>query len=682
MQWANIKLIFRREIRDQLRDRRTMFMIVVLPVLLYPALGLGMVQLTLRFGQEQRTVAVVGADRLEGAPAPLLDRERNRFAADLFRSPAAAAALELKFLDDWSPEDLHAKRYDAALVLPRNAGSLLKDGEQVPIRVIYNGIDDDSLIAHRAIVSILERWQDRLLAERMKQLGRSPSFAAPLAIDEHDSDVSTAQQRSGTAWGKIVPFILVMMALTGAFYPAIDLCAGEKERGTMETLLITPASRGEIVLGKFLCVFSFSVATTIFNLVSMGLTFDQLASAIRSQVQSSAEAFAAPGPAAIFWMLVLMLPLAGFFAALCMALAVFARSSKEGQYYLMPVLLVVTPLVFLTLAPGVELNPFYSLVPVTNVALLLRTLLLNEYEKAMVYLVPVMAPTVLYGYLALRYAVEQFNREEVLFREAEPFNLRLWVRQLLRDKEPTPTAGEAWFCYVLMLLLLWYSQGRLPPTLGAVAVQQLAMIGFPAVLLSLLLTSSPRRTLALRTPAWRPALLAVLLVPALHPVAATWGERIKDLMPPSEAMTRALEDLLGDAGPLERFLVLALVPAVCEELAFRGFILAGLLRKHPPGRAILISAVLFGVFHMVPQQMVVASILGVVLAMTATRTGSVYPGMLLHALHNGAMVWHAERGGGGYATIWVAAGCLAAALLFGYLAALPSRLPERRARPR
>ncbi len=113
--------------------------------------------------------------------------------------------------------------------------------------------------------------------------------------------------------------------------------------------------------------------------------------------ESAAAILAPPSLAAIGWMLVLMLPLAAFFSALCMALAIFARSTKEGQYYLMPLFLVVTPLVFVTLAPGVELDAFYSLVPVTNVALLLKTLMLNQYDTAMLYFLPVLAPTLLYA---------------------------------------------------------------------------------------------------------------------------------------------------------------------------------------------------------------------------------------------------------------------------------------------
>src|SRR5207253_10034996 len=123
-------------------------------------------------------------------------------------------------------------------------------------------------------------------------------------------------------------------------------------------------------------------------------------------------------PLALFWAVLLPLPLSAFFSALCLSVGAYARSSKEGQYYLMPLCLVTMPLIFLTLAPGVELNPFYSMVPVTGVALLLQRLMSSTADRGLwLYFVPVLVPMMVYSWLALRWAIGQFQREEVLFRE-------------------------------------------------------------------------------------------------------------------------------------------------------------------------------------------------------------------------------------------------------------------------
>ena len=211
------------------------------------------------------------------------------------------------------------------------------------------------------------------------------------------------------------------MSLTGAFYPAVDLCAGEKERGTMETLLISPATRGEIVMGKFLTVMLASVTTAVLNLVSMGLTGIVMAGqgahfGGRAVQHAAAVGMAPPTLQSGFWMIVLLVPLAAFFSAICVALAVLARSMKEGQYYMTPLYLICLPLIMLTMVPEIKLNLFYSMVPITGVALLLRALIMGDYRTGAQYFLPVMVPTLVYAWIALRWAVDQFQREEVLFR--------------------------------------------------------------------------------------------------------------------------------------------------------------------------------------------------------------------------------------------------------------------------
>src|SRR5262249_38251227 len=135
--------------------------------------------------------------------------------------------------------------------------------------------------------------------------------------------------------------------------------------------------------------------------------------------------------------------------------------SKEGQYYLMPLFVITMPLAFLTMSPGIELNPLYSLIPVTGVALLMQKLATAQTlgDIPWAYFVPVLAPIGLYSWLALRWAIEQFNREGVLFREAERLDLTLWLKSLLRDKEPLPTTGEAFFAIGLLIGLRWLSFG-------------------------------------------------------------------------------------------------------------------------------------------------------------------------------------------------------------------------------
>ena len=684
MMWPKAKLIFFREVRDQLRDRRTLFMILVLPIILYPALGLGLFQLTLSFGKQQRTVGIVGKGDLPATP-PLLAADGKTFAESL-ASKGRTGAIHTIVDDNLSRKDIKEGRVDAILEIPPGMKERLAKGEQVPVRILFSGTNDRSEMARTILRNIVLTWSEEIVDERVKEAGYPTSFAEPISIADGVEDVSTGSGRSGTAWSRMFPFLLVMMALTGAFYPAVDLCAGEKERGTMETLLISPASRGEIVLGKFLTIFLFSIITTIVNLTSMGITFAQTAQMIPSNAQDAmAGIFSPPSLASVFWMFILMLPMSAFFSALCMALAIFARSTKEGQYYLMPLFLVVTPLVFVTLAPGVELTPIYSLIPVTNVALLLKTFMLNQYETAAIYFIPVLAPTLLYGFLALRYAADQFNREDVLFREAERFDIRQWAIRLFTEKPTMTTFRQAWCFFIAYMIFRWYSSGWWTSLSATTIVSsQVVTLLLPALAFAFLLTSKPTESLGLRQPAIVPTIASLLLILAIHPLAIVAGALLEKWMPVEnpEGLQHAVSILI-DRPLWQTLLLVAVLPAVTEELVFRGIILGGLLQRYRPPLAILVSSVLFGASHMIPQQMILTTFVGIVLGIIATRAGSVLASIGAHALHNGILMVVAEQAESGtlvYSVYFVIAGILVSILLLTYLLRLPVRV-KRSMRP-
>lgn len=656
LNWSNVSVIFRREVRDQLRDRRTLFMIFILPMLLYPMLGIGVLQLSTAFEQKARSVVVVGADRLPDDP-PLLNEARDGFHRSLFDSDAEARRLIVQVKDPKSPWGEPKVREDATrggltdAVLP--IGTDLKDRikakDSFDIPVVFDSADEKSQTTFLRVKEVLARWQRSIVGRRLKDDHLSASYAEPIVIKPQD--VATEAELGSSVWAKLFPFLLVMMSLTGAFYPAVDICAGEKERGTMETLLISPASRAEIVMGKFFTVLLASILTALLNLLSMALTGLQLARQLATATASQAanrRAIALIAPPSLetgFWIILLLIPLAVFFSALCLALAVLARSMKEGQYYMTPLYLVCLPLMLLSLAPGVELNLFYSLVPVTGVALLLKSLIQGDYEVAARYFLTVLLPTAAYGALALRWAVDQFQREEVLFREAERFDLKSSIRHLLRDKEPTPTGGEALLCFAMMISLAWFTTQYLlgsASTNVALAGSQIAFVLTPPLAMAVLLTSAPRRTLRLYWPEWRYLGIAVALVLAVNPLVNELKPVIERLFPMTESLKSAIETMFAGIKDLPTALFLfALIPAVCEEVAFRGYILSGLERRNPTRSAILASAVLFAAMHALLstfQQVFNATLLGLILGLLAVRSRSLLPGIVFHLINNGLAI--------------------------------------------
>lgn len=690
MRWSIIRVIWLRELRDQLRDRRTLLMIAVLPLLIYPLSGMGFLYFASLLATRPTTIGIIGLDELHpwrlaqspestarGAslfltlptanatplislpattlvpwrdyPPLLIEAGEQLIVREAYASSSPLAKLRVRAIqasndDSLGKESLdrsalERREVDVLLVAPPGFQQRLARGESPRLYVFSREKEDASRLASLRLVAALGRWERDLMAARFLQHGLPAHFDDTLDLVQPDSTAGKAEVESVFALlVRIFPFILVMWSLAGALYPAVDICAGEKERGTMETLLISPASREEIVWGKFLTIWVFSTATALLNLVGMVATVF---------VASTAAPIIQLQPLALVWAVVLLLPLSAFFSALCLAVGAYARSSKEGQYYLMPLFLLTMPLIFLTLAPGVELNPFYSMVPVTGVALLLQRLMLNVSGNGNVwlYFVPVLAPMVIYSWLALRWAIAQFQSEEVLFREAERLDLGLWLARLLREKEPLPSAGEAWFCFGLIFALRWLSLllGGTAPLWLRTGVAQLAFVAAPALLMALLLTSRPLSGLALRRPAWLSLPLAALLALALLPIFAELTllillqfPELRHLLELNHPLTRELAAIAQGESTLgvPLFVVLGILPAWCEELAFRGFILTGLRQSFRPWSAILLSSFLFALYQMNVFQFLPHFLFGIVLAVLVVRTGSIWPAIVFHLVYN------------------------------------------------
>jgi sodium transport system permease protein len=277
--------------------------------------------------------------------------------------------------------------------------------------------------------------------------------------------------------------------------------------------------------------------------------------------------------------------------------------------------------------------------------LLLRSLLEGSYWEALQLLPVVVAVTLAACALAVRWAVDQFNSEGVLFREGERLELGLWLRHLIRDRQPTPGAAAAVFCGVLILVIHFLLSATLSPSANvwglveAVVVPELAAVALPVLLMTLLFTSSPRETLLLRWPPWWTLPAVVLLVVTVHPLVHALRIAVMQLYPLSDELKHGLAGLFPqDAGFWQLVLLVAVLPAVCEELAFRGFILSGLRHLGHRWRAIVYTAVLFGLVHGVFQWQVVACLVGVVIGYVAVQTGSILPCILFHMLHNTLML--------------------------------------------
>lgn len=407
MNWRNIMVVFRKELKDSLRDRRTLFATIVLPIVMFPLMTLGFGTLAMQSVKKMQkeaqtqgsTIMILGATN-----APVIS-------ATLSNSPGLKV---VPFADDYV-QRINDKKLRAAVEFPPGFEAALESvtTNTPEVRILHYTGEMRSQIAAQTVESALRKSRDEIVGRRLAEKGLSRSVLTPFTSKQQN--VAEAKKVGGNLLGGLIPYLIVFLSFMGAMNPAIDLTAGEKERGTIETILASPVHRTDLVIGKFLLVLMVSMITATISITSFAGTFMLPITAIKamSQAGSSAVPFAISGSAVIS-VLFLMIPLAVMFSGMLLSLGLFARSAKEAQAYLSPLIMLVVLPSMAGMLPGFELNAKYALVPILNVSLMAKDLLTGHYDWGLVAMV--FGSTCVYAALALSAAVWAFKQEWVLFR--------------------------------------------------------------------------------------------------------------------------------------------------------------------------------------------------------------------------------------------------------------------------
>jgi sodium transport system permease protein len=434
-----------------------------------------------------------------------------------------------------------------------------------------------------------------------------------------------------------------VITLLGAFYPAIDLAAGEKERGTLETLLTAPVPAGAVVTGKFVTVALIGLIAAALNLASMLLTFQTGLIQITAQFDIEV-ALPASAVVAIFLTLV---PLAVLFAALFLGLAVRAASFKEAQNTLTPVYMIVMLPAMLPIFPGITFGPVLAVTPIAGVSFFFRDLMAGDPDWVLGALV--LASTTLYAAASLIFAARAFGDERVLFGAGSDADTtpRSWMERLRASgregRVPEPAVAITFVAF--LAVLFFYGAVRLQLALGerGLLAAEWLLLFFPAVALVLLGGYDIRRTLSLRAPSAQALAAGVLLIAGSLPMVWLIGWLQTFVLPIPWEMLEGLQELVT-ADTASRFLwlmfLLAVTPALCEEIVFRG-VLLGSTRALEPWRMIVLNGVVFGAFHLSFETVIrflPTAALGALIAWAVWRTGSLWVGALMHFLNNGSIV--------------------------------------------
>ncbi|MGB6483916.1 MAG: ABC transporter permease [Candidatus Acidiferrales bacterium] len=396
MSLHNSLIVYRKELRDTLRDKRTIRSMIIIPMIAFPLLYAGIIYFVSKTqGQaknEKSAVMVQG-----GGDSP-----------QVLAALRAFSEIDIQPYQDDAKQEVDDKKIRALVVIPAGFDAAVASGKIEQVSINYYEDDEKSEMAKERLQKFFDDYKNRVARAALQAHGLSPSLLEPFTVDA--SNIAPPAKVGAAVLGGWIPYLIIILSFQGAMYPAMDLTAGEKERGTMETILTSPVSRTDLVIGKFLMVFTAAVVTAVLSLVSMGVLWSQ-----RGKLGMGSEALQITiDPSSVLAVIVLLLPLAVLFAAVLLAVALFAKSYREAQSYVSPLIFVVIAPAILGALPGVELNWKTALVPILNTSLVSKEIIGGSYPWLMI--AAIFGMTSVYAAIAIAWAVRMFNREDVLFR--------------------------------------------------------------------------------------------------------------------------------------------------------------------------------------------------------------------------------------------------------------------------
>lgn len=628
MGFKKIKAVYKKEMLDLLRDKKTLIMMVLVPLILYPLIMIGAMLITSAIVSNIETaeydVAVL-YEEAAGENSAFDSGEFEKFLTD----NADGQEYHLKIAESLDPQaDLLAEEIDALIVVGWYG--------KICFRVQYLSSVTNSSAASDMIEDKLNLYGELMEKKMLDELGLdAETIMNPISVEWQDK--STREESLGSILGSILPFLLIVSILMGAVYPAIDTTAGEKERGTLETLLTLPVRNDELIMGKFLAVATIAVVSALLNLLSMtfmgGYLYSMLLAADRDSMTVNLTEFI---PALVI-VILCVIAFALFISALSMCVTTFAKSFKEANNYLTPLLLVVMFTGYIGFIPNIEFNSLMAAVPVVNICLLVSNILVFKYSFTTIIIT--LVSNVIYAALAVMILSKLYNSEDILFGEGG-VSLQIFTDRRNLKKGGVPNFSDAVLVIAVSMLLMLYAGSVLQMKflMGGLLATQLMLIFVP-VFFAWYTKKDFKETFSLKVPRVTHLLGAVLLEAGVYIVVMLLSTLLTAIWPEDAGnVSESFETLLEGVQFVPALLVMALAPAICEEGLFRGYLFAASKKKFKPYAAMLIVAAIFGIYHLSLVKFFTTGILGFAFCYVVYKTECIFTSALMHFLNNAVSV--------------------------------------------
>lgn len=664
MKTKAFKLLLKKELLDVFRDKKAIIMMVLVPILLYPLIFFGsmavmtMIQSNMEEGEYK--VAIVASD--DGALKSAVEKHNENAKVEAQEKAETESTDQGNSSDDSVSQknsastsangiatdvltlvDAPSGDYQEALQ-NEELDAYVTSSKDSSGKTVYEVYYVSSITNSSYAAGIVRDVVDELSREESKEKIQAAGLDADVIMNPvvyESEDLASSEQSAGSILGMILPFLLVLSLLMGTMYPAIDVTAGEKERGTLETLLTLPVSNREIIFSKFFTVAIIGIISALLNIVSIAFMGIYMIRLMGDAMESMGISFAGIDigkfiPAIIFTVLAI-LAFSLFISAVTMCITSLAKSYKEANNYITPLMLVVMLTGYIGFIPNIELTHTMALVPVANICLMIKNLLLFKVEYKLVAVV--LMSNVLYAIVAVLILSRIYDSENVLFDEGK-FSLKLFERRSNMKKGSVPTTGDAWFMVVFVMFAYLYLGSVLEMKYGFGGIFGIQMIIFVLPLLYVLYTKrSILQTYSFRKTKLMNFVAALFMGCGTMLIGIILTSFVSMLFPTEAEMVSSglMNELMSD-NELLTFAVVALTPAICEEMLFRGFLFSAFRGRHKIVVSVLLTAVIFGVYHMSIVRFFTTALLGAALAVIVYYSDSIFPAMMMHAINNGIAV--------------------------------------------
>jgi len=396
MSWKNIRLIFVKELVGTIRDKRTIIAMIIIPLIFYPLLFAGV-----------GYFSKIGSLKSEEANSKIVIHGAE-FAPQLVKHLQDSEKIKVFTIGEDYPTKLQNGDIQAVLVIPSDFKYKIEQEEPGKLILKYDATEAKSRIAQKRVNQIIEKYKGEILLQRISRLNLKEEFLTPLILQEEN--IATAEKMAGSFLAVLLPYLIIILIFAGAMHTAVDITAGEKERGTMATLLVSQVSRLEIVLGKCLAVMLISFTSMALGLLGLTLAF-LLGASIAGGIEGMNFGMTIN---TIFLLFLVLFPLVGLASAVLVMVGIFARNIREASNYITPIYMLTVLLGVISVSQGMELTGKMFLVPILNSSFVFKELLLGKIYWDHI-LTTFIANMIIAG-LALFGATRLFSKEEVLFR--------------------------------------------------------------------------------------------------------------------------------------------------------------------------------------------------------------------------------------------------------------------------